>query len=104
MEEYPTMPSMFNRMMNAVPDPIHAMMVKRKKQSDSGEIPLSPELKYPEDDIKQLEEFCRQYGILGFNCGSMNPKTALRMLKAKVGVVDIENYNKSNNRKDLLFD
>lgn len=101
MEEYPTMPSMFDRMISAVPDPIHAMMVKRRQKQDSGELP--PEVKYADDDIKQLEEFCRQYGILGFNCGSMHPKLALRMLKAKMGIVDTENYNKSNNNKNLLF-
>ena len=103
MEEYPTMGNMFNRMMSAVPDPIHAMMIKRKKQQDNPDTPLPPSLEYPNDDIKQLEDFCRQHGILGFSCGHMNPKTALRMLKGKMGVLDSENYNKSSNSANLLF-
>jgi hypothetical protein len=103
MEEYPTIPNMFDRMMSMVPDPIHAMMIKRHKQQNNGEISLPPEVKYADDDIKQLEDFCRQHGIFGFNCGSMHPRLALKMLKSKMGVVDIENYNKSNNSKNLLL-
>lgn len=100
MEEYPTMSGMFDRIMASTPDPIHAMMVRRKKQQDIQELPR--EMKYHDDDIKQLEEFCRQHGILGFNCGTMNPKLAMRMLKAKLGVID-DNYNKTNSNKNLLL-
>jgi hypothetical protein len=97
MEEYSTLPNMFDRMMSNVPDPIHAMMVKRK---NCQEIP--PMLIQSNEDIAQLEEFCNQHGIMGFSCGNMNPKLALRLLKSKMGVVDTENYNKCTDRKMLL--
>jgi hypothetical protein len=54
---------------------------------------------YDVKDIQALEEFCQQYGIVGFNFGKMNPKSALRMLKGKMGIVD----EKVNNKK-ILFD
>jgi hypothetical protein len=52
---------------------------------------------YDPNDIQELEEFCQQYGIMGFNFGKMNPKSALRMLKNKIGIVE-----KVNNKKMLL--
>jgi hypothetical protein len=52
---------------------------------------------YDLKDIQELEEFCQQYGVMGFNFGKMNPKSALRMLKNKMGVVE-----KVSNKKMLL--
>jgi hypothetical protein len=103
MEDYPTMGNMFDRMMNSAPDPIHAMMMKRKKQKDNIDTPPPPSLEHSTDDISELQEFCRQYGIVGFNFGNMPPQTALRMLKSKLGIIEKENYNKSINNKEMLF-
>jgi hypothetical protein len=79
-------------------DPYQAML--RRKQSnvsdDSGYINADVQ-QYDPKDIQALEEFCQQYGIMGFNFGRMNPKSALQMLKNKMGVVE-----KINNKKMLL--
>jgi hypothetical protein len=36
---------------------------------------------------KELNEFCNQHGIIGFNCGNMPPKVALEILKNRIGDV-----------------
>lgn len=80
-------------------DPYQAML--RRKQSnvsdESGYINTEVQ-QYDVKDIQALEEFCQQYGIMGFNFGKMNPKSALRMLKGKMGIVD----EKVNIKKILL--
>ena len=79
-------------------DPYEAML--RRKQSnvsdESGYINAEV-TQYDPKDIQALEEFCQQYGIMGFNFGKMNPKSALQMLKNKMGIVE-----KVNNKKMLL--
>ena len=56
-------------------DPYQAML--RRKQpnidTDTGYI-NDPVQQYDPKDIQELEEFCQQYGIMGFNFGKMNPK------------------------------
>ncbi len=68
-------------------DPYQAML--RRNQSnmpnESGYINAEVQ-QYDVKDIQALEEFCQQYGIMGFNFGKMNPKSALRMLKGKMGI------------------
>jgi hypothetical protein len=64
-------------------DPV-ALMMKKKQQQDNPQLP--PTLDYNVDDVYELEEFCRKHNIIGFNCGRMNPKSALRMLKSRMGV------------------
>jgi|688.fasta_scaffold699586_2 hypothetical protein len=66
-------------------DPIFQSLVRRKKQGEDTTLPSIQE--FPQSDIDELESFCRSHGILGFNCGRMNPKAALQMLKSKLGVV-----------------
>lgn len=66
----------------------HAVMVK-KNQVDKGEIPapaVSDAPKWPEKDVQTLEDFCKQYGIIGFNTGRMPPLAALAQLKKMMGV------------------
>lgn len=92
MEEWPSIGSgvfsgmsMQRPMTTKVPDfdPI-ALMAKRKQQQDNSEnIPI---VNYNDKDINELESFCRKHGIIGFNCGRMHPKAALRMLKMRIGV------------------
>ena len=110
MNEWPTVPmgnlqSMMVMRQQNVPvssinsfDPYQAML--RRKQSnvsdDSGYINAEVQ-QYDHKDIQALEEFCQQYGIMGFNFGRMNPKSALQMLKNKMGIVE-----KINNKKMLL--
>lgn len=68
----------------------HAMMVK-KNQIDKGEVTVDepPSVKWPEKDIKALEDFCNQHGIMGFNSGRMPPLVALAMLKDKMGFAGV---------------
>ena len=112
MNEWPTVPmgnlqSMMVMRQQSAPtpsingfDPYQAML--RRNQSnvsdESGYINADVQ-QYDVKDIQALEEFCQQYGIMGFNFGKMNPKSALRMLKGKMGIVD----EKVNNKK-ILFD
>ena len=70
--------------MDQPPFDIYNALVKRKKQGEDTTLP--PIQEFPQEDIEELESFCRKYGILGFNCGRMNPKAALRMLKSRMGV------------------
>ena len=68
----------------------HAMMVK-KNQVEKGEVlpDTTPVVKHNEDDVKALEDFCKEMGIVGFNCGRMNPAAALFMLKQKMGYAGV---------------
>lgn len=103
MDEYRTIDNIFGQMRPNVSDPIHAMMLSRKKHRDRDEV-IPQKLEHQNEDSQQLEEFCKQHGILGFNCGHINPKTALRLLKAKLGIVDSLDYNNTKTNKNLLLD
>lgn len=70
--------------MDQPPFDIYNALVKRKKQGEDTNLP--PIQEFPQEDVEELESFCRKYGILGFNCGRMNPKAALNMLRRKIGV------------------
>ena len=70
----------------------YQMLLRRKQQEED---PQSfPVIQYDERDIRELEEFCKKYNILGFNCGKMGPKAALNMLKNKLGVITEKVENK----------
>ena len=96
MEDWPSIGSgmfgnmqMHRPMSNSLPnfDPV-ALMAKRKQQRDDGNLP--PITSFNDNDIKELESFCHKYGIIGFNCGNMNPKAALRLLKMRMGIPNEE--------------
>ena len=99
-EEYPDLPidlstfisnrmilkdSMGNKDPNGF-DPYLTMI--NKKKIENGEVNEFQTIKWPEKDLKELEEFCKKHGILGFNCGRMSPIAALSLLKNKMGIVD----------------
>lgn len=65
-------------------DPIHQMLVRRKQSGEDTQLP--PQESFPQEDIDALEEFCEKYGILGFNFGKIHPRSALNMLKNKMGI------------------
>lgn len=70
----------------------YQMLLKRKQQEEN---PQSfPVIQYDENDIRELEEFCKQYNILGFNCGKMGPKAALNILRNKLGIITEKVENK----------
>jgi hypothetical protein len=68
-------------------DPYELMMA-RKQAALRGEPVKQPELppvqKWPEEDVKALEDYCKKMGILGF-ATRMNPKIALMQLKQQMG-------------------
>lgn len=66
----------------------HQSMINKKKVDDGIPIDTSNTVKWPEQDVKALEDFCLKYGVVGFNCGRMSPIAALAMLKSKMGVMD----------------
>ena len=78
---FPEIPTSLN-------DPIFQNLVRRKQQGEDTNLP--PIQEFPQQDINELESFCRKYGIIGFNCGRMHPRAALRMLKMKMGVPNEE--------------
>jgi hypothetical protein len=74
---FPEIPTSLN-------DPIFQSLVRRKQEGEDTTLP--PIQEFPQQDIDELESFCRKYGIIGFNCGRMHPKAALRMLKSRMGI------------------
>ena len=78
---FPEIPTSLN-------DPIFQNLVRRKQQGEDANLP--PIQEFPQQDINELESFCRKYGIIGFNCGRMHPKAALRMLKMRMGIPNEE--------------
>lgn len=69
-------------------DPYQAMLDKKKMESSEGTVDTTVKSQWPEKDIQALEDFCKKYGIFGFNCGKMHPIAALAMLKRNLGVGD----------------
>lgn len=63
-------------------------MLNKKDMDDGKPIDTSNIQKWPEEDIKRLQDFCTKYGILGFKCGHMHPVAALSMLKTQMGIVE----------------
>lgn len=55
-------------------------------------------MEYNSEDVKELEKFCNEHGILGVNFGKMNPRAALNMLKGKIGV-----RNEPTIKKGMLY-
>ncbi len=96
MDEYlPISPTMIPPSL----DPIHALLMRKRNVHVTENLPV---ISHPTEDIRQLEEFCNQHGIIGFSCGKISPRIALQMLKSKMGVIDTENYNKSSTKKLLI--
>lgn len=77
----------------------YTALVKRKREGEDTTLP--PIQEYPQEDVLELESFCKKYGILGFNFGRMNPKMALRMLKSRMGI-PLEDNVSENKIKTLL--
>ena len=79
-------------------DPYQSLL-KRKKQQDSGELPPIKDIN--PDDLYELQQFCQMHGIVGFNFGKMNPKSALQMLKYRMGIRETPAPPPS--KKSILF-
>ena len=79
-------------------DPYQALLKRKQKGEDTT---LSPVQEFDPNDLFELQEFCKQHGIFGFNMGRMNPKAALKMLKARIGIK--ENPTPPPAQKAILF-
>lgn len=66
----------------------YQMMLDRNRLNSGEIVNTVIENQWPEKDIKVLEDFCKKYGIVGYNCGRMHPIAALAMLKNNLGVGD----------------
>lgn len=66
----------------------HALMVKKKEVNSGDVVDDTPVQTWPEKDVQALEDFCKQHGIMGFDCGKMSPVAAMAMLKNMLGIVD----------------
>lgn len=63
----------------------HKLMVKKHKIETGEELPQIEEApKWPEEDVKALQDYCAKMGIIGFST-RQNPKLALMKLKQQVG-------------------
>ena len=64
----------------------HKMFLK-KSQEDSQPLGFQPTNipQYSDEEIKELEEYCKSRGIIGVNFGNMSPRAVLNMLKEKNG-------------------
>jgi hypothetical protein len=66
----------------------HKLFVQKKQEDEGKPVDTSNTVKWPEEDVKALEDFCQKYGVLGVNCGRMSPVAALAMLKNMMGIDD----------------
>jgi hypothetical protein len=93
-EEFPTLPGFDNLLQQRIAqksgvlpppgtaDPYNLML--QRKKGEIKEIDPATIQKWPEEDVKELEDYCRRNGIVGF-ASRMNPKLALMQLKRQVG-------------------
>src|ERR1035437_5378920 len=96
-EEFPTLPGSENLLQqriaqkSAVDGPLpppgtadpYQLMLQRKK-GETGPIDPATIQKWPEEDVKELEDYCKRMGVVGF-ASRMNPKLALMQLKRQLG-------------------
>ena len=116
----PDFEMMMAQRLNSTPNPTrppagtvdpYKLMLKRKEQ-ETAPTPTNPTevTKWPEKDIKALEDYCKRMGIVGFSCGRMSPIAALALLKQKLGDdytgVPLEErnpYSSTTKKKDLIL-
>lgn len=64
-------------------DPYKLMM--GRKNGETNEIDPTTIQKWPDADVKRLQDYCTKVGVIGFNPGRMPPMVALAMLKQQFG-------------------
>lgn len=65
-------------------DPYKAMVKRHKIQTGEEPVELPDAIKWPEEDIKELQDYCQKMGIVGFS-SRQSPKLALIQLKRQFG-------------------
>jgi len=63
----------------------YQLLLQKKKSAEIGEPSLINVIKWPEADVKKLQDYCNKMGIFGFNSGRMPPLAALAQLKKQFG-------------------
>ena len=71
-------------------DPYQLMLQKKRGESSNESKPVQV-TQWPQSVVKQLEDYCAEMEILGFNCGLMHPLAALAMLKQEYGEKNYKN-------------
>ena len=64
-------------------DPYQLMLAKRRGET----VPIKQEdvVKWPEESVNKLQDYCKKMGIVGFNSGRLPPLVALHLLRNKLG-------------------
>lgn len=62
----------------------YQLMLKQKRKMESGNIDPESVVKWPEEAVKQLEDYCKKMGIYGFK-SALHPLVALSQLKKQYG-------------------
>lgn len=63
----------------------YKLMVSRNRKMEASDIDPGTIVRWPEEAVQALQDYCAKMGIVGFNCGKMHPSAALMMLKKQVG-------------------
>jgi len=63
----------------------YKLMLKKRRASEVGDIDPGTVVRWPEEAVKKLQDYCVKMGIVGFNPGKMHPLAALSMLKKQYG-------------------
>lgn len=66
----------------------YKLMLNKKRAAEAGDIDPGTVVRWPEEAVQKLQDYCTKMGIVGFNCGKMHPMAALAMLKRQLGDAD----------------
>ena len=66
-------------------DPYKLMLQRKREINNPGEIDPNTIQKWPDESVKELQDYCSKMGIVGFNSGKLHPSIALKHLKQQVG-------------------
>lgn len=98
---YPTMPTGHSND-SVSSDAINSLLRGRNfgmSKMDEKPFEMNPPIpEYNEDDMRELQEYCKKRGIIGVNFAGRNPKAVLQMLKARMG-----ERSESISKKGMLY-
>lgn len=66
-------------------DPYKIMLKKKREAEAIDNVDISKVVRWPDADIKKLQDYCMKMGIYGVDCGKVNPLLALAQLKKQFG-------------------
>jgi hypothetical protein len=62
----------------------YKLMVQKKRQMDTDDLNPGPVVRWPEEDVQALKDYCARMGIYGFNT-KLNPRLVMAQLKQQFG-------------------